>query len=367
MKFSVIILIIILFSCQSKTEDDYKKTNIHIVEKGQIAIILEESGEVHANKKVEIKSAVSGRILKFYFQEGDFVNKGDTLCILEPDFEQAKRIYGIRSNLKLAKIRLEKAEDVLMKKQLLFTQKFISQDELDSSMDNLEEAKINFKVANQNNKLIAAVDSEQNIYPVVSDATGTIINKKVEESEMIIAGSGAASVGTVLMILADLKKVIVRATISEIDISKIHKKQKATIKVDAYPHDDFTGFIKKISATAIDERGVKVFPIQININETNTKLRPGMTANITIAGELKTDILTIPIRAIFSDADGENIVYKVINDTTIIDVPIKTGINDFLNVEIIKGISVGDSLSLDAKEMKEMEKMKKKKKKKYRK
>jgi len=126
----------------------------------------------------------------------------------------------------------------------------------------------------------------------------------------------------------------------------VTKGQKASIKVDAYPHDMFSGIINKIAAMAVDQNGVKVFSIEIKIDETNEKLKPGMTANVTIKGEVRKEIIVIPIRAIFSNATGDDIVYKVENDTTKTSVMIKTGINDFQNVEILEGLNVGDKISL---------------------
>ena len=81
-----------------------------------------------------------------------------------------------------------------------------------------------------------------------------------------------------------------------------------------------------------------------------------MTANITIIGEERKDIIVVPIRCIFSDEEGQDIVYKVVNDTIGENIPIKTGINNFQQVEIIEGLVIGDSISFtEPKDNKEME------------
>ncbi|MCD4651731.1 MAG: hypothetical protein K8S56_08110, partial [Candidatus Cloacimonetes bacterium] len=84
------------------------------------------------------------------------------------------------------------------------------------------------------------------------------------------------------------------------------------------------------------------------------RLKPGMTANTTIIGETHDDIVVVPIRAIFADDKGNDIVYHVVNDTTKTSVIVKTGINDLQKVEIIKGIAEGDTISLTEPKKKEL-------------
>jgi len=131
-----------------------------------------------------------------------------------------------------------------------------------------------------------------------------------------------------------------------VDIAKIDKGQKVDIKLDAFPYEDFSGKISKIAAMATDYNNVKVFPIEVEIADVSKKIRPGMTANITIIGEDKQDIVVVPIRSIFSDANGMDIVYRVTNDTIAGSQIVKTGINNFQQVEIIEGLAVGDTISL---------------------
>jgi HlyD family secretion protein len=180
----------------------------------------------------------------------------------------------------------------------------------------------------------------------MSVASGTVISKLVEEGEMVVSSVSSYSAGTVILKIANLERMIVKTKINEIDISKIHIGQKVKIKVDAYPYQQYFGEIIKIAAMATDFSNVKVFPIEIEIEKVDEKLRPGMTANVTIIGEERKDILVIPIRAIFSDETGQDIVYKVENDSISGSLPIKTGINDFQQVEIVDGLEEDMEISL---------------------
>jgi HlyD family secretion protein len=322
-----------------------EKVKFHVVEKGTITVKLEETGEIQPIKEIEVKSKISGKIVKFFVEEGDFVNKNDIIAEIEPDYTQAEIISRVKSNLELAEIRLKNAERDLKDQTRLYHENFISENELDDYKDSFKEAQINFNSALQQYELIKEIETEENVSKILSTASGTIIQKSVEEGEMVVSNTGSYTAGTVIVKLADLERMVVRSRINEVDISKIEKGMHVDIQVDAYPYEKYSGKITKIAAMAINYNNVKVFPVEIEIAEVDEKLKPGMTANITIIGEERADIVVIPIRCVFSDEEGQDIIYKVANDTIAEDIQIKTGINNFQEVEIIEGLSEGDSIS----------------------
>lgn len=342
-----VLIALTIISCSMDKGEGFgrRPSKPHIVKKGSITIKLEETGDIQPIKEIEIKSKVSGKILKFYVEEGDYISSGQVIADIEPDYNQAETIERVKSNLKLAEIRLENADEDLGEKQGLFEKEYISADELDAASDALEESKISYESALQQYELIKEIETVDNVSKLVASASGTIIQKPVEEGEMVVSSANSYSAGTVVLKLADLRRMVVRTHINEVDISKIKKKQTAEIKVDAYPYDKYEGRISKIAAMAISYNNIKVFPIEIEIMQPDEKLKPGMTANITIIGQKKEDIIVVPIRAIFSDDEGQDIVWLVKNDSISDSVPVKTGINNFQEVEIIDGLSIGDSVS----------------------
>jgi HlyD family secretion protein len=333
------------------------KVKSHVVEKGEIIVKLEETGEIEPIKEIEIKSKISGKITRFFVEEGDFVELGDVLAEIEPDYNQAEMITRVKSNLELTNIRLKNAQRELEDKTSMFEGKFISKNELENYQDALTEAQINFDGAQMQYDLIKEIETEDNISRIVSTASGTVIQKSVEEGEMVVSNTGSYSAGTVILILADLERMVVQSRINEVDISKIRKNQKVNIQVDAYPYEKYEGEITKIAAMAVSYNNVKVFPVEIEILKVDEKLKPGLTANITIIGEKKSDILVVPIRTIFSNDDGQDIVYRVQSDSIGSSVIVKTGINNFQEVEIIEGLAEGDSISFNepAKDEKDFE------------
>lgn len=318
--------------------------NNHVVKTGSITVKLEETGEIRPIKEIDIKSKVSGKIIKLMVEEGDFVNNGDVIATIEPDYNQAERIANVKSNLTLSEIRLRNARKTMKDRTDL--KAYISDDEFTTAEDNLIEATLNYQNAVSQYDLIKEIEADGNASKLISSASGTVILKPVEEGEMVVAGSGAYSEGTVIVKLADLERMVVSSRINEVDIAKVVKGQKVSIKLDAFPYEDFSGKINKIAAMAISYNNVKVFPIEVEIEDVSEQIRPGMTANITIIGDDKQDIVVVPIRTIFSDDNGLDIVYQVKNDTIFGSKIVKTGINDFQKVEIIEGIAAGDTISL---------------------
>ncbi len=342
----VIIVAIALFSGRGTRPGQPQTVPSVEVERGSISIVLQETGEIQPIREIDIKSRVSGKVIKFYVDDGDYVTRGDLIAEIEPDFNQANQIANIRNNLHLSRIRKQNAQKDYDRKQVLYERDFISKDEVDNALDDLETAKINYQSALQQFQLIEEIDTEGNVSRIVSTASGTVIQKMVEEGEMVISSTSSFSDGTVIVKLADLNQMIVDCYINEVDIAKVFQGQEARIQVDAFPYENFTGDVSKIGAMAVTRNNVKVFPVEIRIREKDTPLLPGMTANVTIYGETREDILVIPIRTIFSDIEGQDIVYKVENDTISTSALVKTGINDFQQVEIIEGLEDGDRVSL---------------------
>ncbi len=353
-KFIIIVVVIVIIAAiigfisqknKGKIKHKSEKVKAYTVKKGGITVKLEETGEIQPIKEIKVKSIVSGKILKFFTEEGDFIKQGDIIAEIEPDYNQAEKIARVKSTLELTEIHLKNAKRDYQDKLKLFEENFVSQKEMESYSDALTEAEINYNAALQQHELIRDIETEGNVSKIISTASGTVIQKSVEEGEMVVASTNSFSEGTVILTLADLDRMIVDSRINEVDISKIRKNQEVEIQVDAYPYEKYAGEIQKIAAMAVNYNNIKVFPIEIEIIDVDDKLKPGMTANITIIGEKRKEILVIPIRTIFSDEDGQDIVYKVKNDTIAESIAVKTGINNFQQVEIIEGLAEGDSIS----------------------
>jgi HlyD family secretion protein len=329
------------------------------VTSGQILSQVEITGEVQPRTVVAIKSKVSGKIVKFYADENDYVKTGQIIADIEPDYNQANSLYSTKAQLSRAELRLTNARKDLSDKKALLDKDYISQEAYKSAQDELTTAEIEYQQATKQYDMISDLDVPGKVTHVYATASGMVIERTVEEGEMVQSSLSSFGEGTVVMKIADLSRMVVKSNINEVDIAKFTLGQQAKIKLDALPYDEFEGSIVKIAPSAITENNAKVFPVEISINATGETAKPGMTAGVTIIGESRQDVLIIPIRAVFTDDKNQDIVYlmpkaqsKQTKDKKAslppqpLPTPVKLGANDLQNVEVISGLKEGDEISL---------------------
>ena len=346
----IIIIVIVVLSLAKKkandAEDQLNEIPKAVAKLGNISIVLDEVGEIKPVKEVKIKSKISGRIKKMYVEEGQYIAKDDVIAEIEPDMQQAQTLSRIKSNLKNAEIELETAKRDYNSDKELFEKNFISSDAWQNTQDALKLAEINYQSALEQYNLIQEIGITEENLKITAPVSGTIISKNVEEGEMVVS-SESYSGGTVLLTIADLSQMIILTEINEIDIGKISLGKPVDISIDAFPDKKYNGKITHIAPMAkIGNNNIRVFDIKISIEKLGSNLKPGMSANVTIIGKTRKNVVTVPIQAIFKDDDGNNLVYKVVSDTLLQPEIVKVGINDFEKVEIIEPIEVGDTISL---------------------
>ena len=360
------------FPVAAATETNYT------VKTGDIINKIDITGEVQPQSVVSLKSKVSGKIVRFYVDENDYVKSGQIIADIEPDYNQANTLFNTKAQLQKARIQLDNASKDLADKQTLYAKDFISKEVLDNAQDALASADIEYNQASSQYEMIADLDTGAKVIHVFATSGGVCIERTVEEGEMVQSSISSYGEGTVVMKIADLNKMIVKSNINEVDIAKFSLGQEGVISLDALPYETFEGRIVKIAPQATTENNAKVFPVEISINATGEKAKPGMTANVSIIGEKKVGVLVVPIRAVFSDEDNQDIVYVLpakTGKTPATPSPaakpgaaapastgkatvVKLGSNDMENVEVISGLKAGDVISLtDPKAGKQMNMM----------
>ncbi len=137
---------------------------------------------------------------------------------------------------------------------------------------------------------------------------GVVIRRPVELGDTVMSGVSSFNSGTILMTVADVETMIIKAGINEVDIGKVRLEQPVKVTLDAYPKVKFAGTILRIAPAARLEEKVKVFDVEIAIDRQGAELRTGMTANVDIVGEKRAKVLTVPVEAIFKKDETE-VVY----------------------------------------------------------
>ena len=342
----------------------YKKDN---VSEKKLEVTIEASGIIEAIASVEIKSKASGEILYLGAEVGDTVEKGSMLGQI--DQRTPKNILDqSKSDLEASKVRLDNAKSQFERGAELHSNGSISDKDYEDIQESYAQAKstvVRTEVSYENAKI--ALDDTV----VRSPVAGTIISRPVEVGQVISSPTMAVGGGTVLMTLADLSKVRVRALVDEIDVGKVSIGQVVSIKVAAYRDKEFFGTVSKVEPLAKVEQNVTTFPVLIDIENDEKLLLLGMNTDVVIeilnkdvsvtapSMSLRTrkdiysaaSILNIPKESVdlflSERVKGENFnKFIVIKETK--KGPelawVEIGVSDLANVEIVSGLSKGDTV-----------------------
>lgn len=314
--------------------------------KGEIVTKIDVTGEIQPETTVQIKSKVSGKIVKFYKDINDHVNEGDLIATIEIDYNQARSITSTKNDLDMRKINLDWAKRDFDNAKEKYENDFLSEYEYDQAAKVLHQAQLNYDNAKEQYEQVDDIDINGKFSKIYSSVTGTVIARTVEEGEMVSSIGMGNSDGTPILKVADLSKMVVKSNINEIDINKYQVGQTAKIIIPANPYEEYNGKITQVAAMATTVNAIKVFPIEIELLNVDKNVRPGMSADITIQGESKNDIVIVPIASIFSNVQGQDIVYLVENGKITGEKVVVTGINNSTNVEIVEGLDVDTEISL---------------------
>ena len=378
-RYKIILLTIVLFVIaliiSSLTSTDTPKQDealANFYKKDQVSakklfVSIEASGLIEAISSVEIKSKASGEILFLGAEVGDFIEKGSMLSQI--DQRTPKNILDqSKSDLTASNVRLENAEAQYKRGKKLHDNGSISDKDFEDIQEAFAQAKstlVRTQVTYENAKI--ALDDTV----VRSPVSGTVISRPVEVGQVISSPTQAVGGGTVLMTMADLSKVRVRALVDEIDVGKVSIGQKVSIKVAAYRDKEFFGTVSKIEPKARVEQNVTTFPVLIDIDNKQNLLLLGMNTDVVIDVLNKEVALSTPSMSLRTRKDiysaasiinipkenidlflekkisGENFnKFIVIKDST--KGPLLTwveiGVSDLSNVEVVKGLSQGDTI-----------------------
>ena len=322
--FVIPFLLIVLSSCGSNSEPQkettfYKKESI-VTKKLELSI--EASGIIEAISSVEIKSKASGEVLFLGAEVGDFVDKGSILSQI--DQRTPKNILDqVKSEFEASKVRLKNAESQFERGKELHSKGSISDKDFEDIQENFAQAKstlVRTEVSFENAKI--ALDDTI----VRSPVTGTVISRPVEVGQVIVSPTSAVGGGTVLMTMADLSKVRVRALVDEIDVGKVSIGQTVSIKVAAYRDKEFFGTVAKVEPLAMIEQNVTTFPVLIDIDNDENLLLLGMNTDVVIEVMNKNVSLSAPSMSLRTRKD----IYSA---ASILDIP-KEKVDIFLSNKV---------------------------------
>lgn len=297
-------------------EEEKNKVKTAKAESGDVQVRVTEVGSVEPQVKVDVKSVLSGKLVELLVREGDRVKRGQVLARVEPDVNQARDLSQVKNSVHEAEITLNEAKRTYERNQGLLAEGLLSpqtglesETRFRSARATYDSAVEKYKIVEESGVPIALAEAgTMQRLNVTSPMDGVVIRRPVELGDTVTSGVSSFNAGTVLMTVADVGTMIVKAGVNEVDIGKVHLEQAVKISLDAYPKVKFTGRIQRIAPAARLDEKVKVFDVEIGVDRQGAELRTGMTANIDVLGERREKVLTVPVEALFRK-DEKEIVY----------------------------------------------------------
>lgn len=275
-------------------------SEIAAVERGDLDIRVEAAGQVEPILVVEVKSKASGEITRLHVETGDAVERGELLAEVDPrDVRNA--LAQARADLEVAQARVQIAESQAGRSEELREANVVTQQELESSVLELANARAALTRAETNLEL---AQERMGDVTIRAPITGTIIEKPVEAGQIIASASGNVSGGTTLMLMADLSTMQVRTLVDETDIGKVEPGQVARVQVEAYPNRTFTGSVYKIEPQAVVDQNVTMFPVLVRLDNEEGLLKPNMNAEVQVEVAQRQDVVLVPNAAVVGLRDA---------------------------------------------------------------
>jgi len=381
-----------LAATRGKDKSDPKADNspfrLGKVQAEDLQVSVREVGVVDPVTKVDVKSAVSGRVTTLNVREGAVVAAGAMLAEIEPDVNQAQSLSDVQASVKDAEWKLQDAEREYSTQKALYDQGLLGSDSFrateikrNQAQENLKAARMRYQIVEDRGIPISGNAASQKAH-VTSPMAGVVIKRGVELGDMVTSGVSSFNAGTVLFTVADLKSLIIRVNLNEVDIAKVQVGQPVRITLDAYPQKVFTGKVSFVAPAAELVEKIKVFKVEVKLDELADTFRTGMSANVEILGDKRAGAISIPLEAL-QKRDGKTVAYRLkpnLKPQQIAlakdgltsrnkfiwlsehwkeyfdAVPVSAGIATLERVEILSGLKPGQQVALEDPSRKKVEK-----------
>jgi HlyD family secretion protein len=309
-------LVVARATTRSKPEPQESPFRLGKVQAEDLQVSVREVGIVDPEIKADVKSVVSGRVLGLRVREGDVVRTGQVLAEVEPDVNQAQSLTDVKSAVAQADLKLRDAERELTAQKALFDAGLIPSQTLrdyqtkrELAAESLAAARSRYQIVEDHGIPISGAAASQKAR-VTAPMSGVVIKKGVELGETVTSGVSSFNDGTVMFTVADLKSLIIRVNLNEVDIAKVRVGQPVRVTLDAYPQKTFTGKVRFVAPAAKVVDKIKVFEIEVALDHLDEAFRTGMSANVEILGERRARALSIPLEAL-QRREGDTVVYRL--------------------------------------------------------
>lgn len=309
-------------------------------EKRDISFSVEVSGDVAPAFQLEVKPEVGGKIKALHVEPGDIVKAGDLLVEID-DRDLLTERESVVTEIEGAKLTVDRAKKNFERGKELFEAKLISHEVFDNLSAEYAIAENGLARAERRLQL---VEDKLRKTKVIAPSEGTVLTVPVIEGQVVIAAASVNN-GTTLMTVANLSTLLVETHVNQVDVSKLELNQKVKLRAESLRDLEMEATISFIAPVATPKNNVKGFQVQALIEKPNPRLRPGMTVNMTIPIASATDVISVPISAVFKGENNGRVVY-VKNGEATERREVQVGVSNIDYAQIVQGVQEGEEILL---------------------
>ena len=326
-----------------------------IVEIGNIQNSITATGTIEPVTSVTVGTQVSGIVSKLYVDYNSIVKKGQVIAELDKT-NLISELNTAKANLASAQSALNYQQANYQRYKTLFDKGLVSADDYESARLSYLQAKEQVASSREN---VNKAQTNLGYATITSPIDGIVLSKSVEEGQTV---ASSFSTPELFVIAQDLTDMRVIANIDEADIGGVKEGQRVTFTVDAFPDDSFEGQVTQVRQQATTESNVVTYEVVVSARNDNLKLKPGLTANITIFTLEKNGVLTVPSKAlrfipteailtkgqVIEDCEAQHKVWTLEGNVFKAHA-VEIGTTNGMTTEIVNGISKGTKVLVDFK------------------
>ena len=348
-----LLLLIIIIKSGNKT----KQYETQPIEKHTITQVVEASGTINPVNIVSVGSTVSGPISKIYVDYNSMVKKGQLLAEIDPRLskqtveQNRAAIASAQANLRDMQANAEMSRKTLRRYQNLYKRNFVPKSELDQAINDYKSdmAKISSARADiaKAQAQFRGAELSLSYTKIVAPVDGMIISREIDVGQAVAASFQAPELFTIAQ---DLQKMQIEVNVSEADIGKVKEGQDVEYTLDGYPDTTFKGKVTQVRISPTTVSNVVTYSVIVGVDNKDLKLKPGMTANVSIITAKHENVLCVPNFALKFTPNPEGPKYEKQGIWVLIKhhlkrIEIATGLSDDSYTEVISPyIKEGDTV-----------------------
>ena len=316
------------------------------IEQLDIDFTVRVAGEISPADKVSVRPEVHGKIAELPVDISDRVIKGDLLFRLD-DKDLKIEIDSRKKQIDSATLQLEQAKSEFERSKQLFSEQLISTEIFERAKTKYEQALISRDRSQNDYQLSLEKLSKTSI---LAPFDCTVLSRPVSIGQAV-SGTGGQSSGTEVMEIADLNNLIIQAHVNQADVARMSKEQKVKIEIEAITDLVIDGIVERIAPQATIRNSIKGFSTRIKLLTSNSDIIPGMTASISIPVASADNVVAAPLAAVFTErneTEQRTEIFAYVENGDIFNkVMLEIGVNDLRHTEVLRGLKVGDVVSIE--------------------